>query len=112
MDNNAAAVLAAALTGLQNVVAAPREGRIAQLPTFSGWADEDIREFIWRLEIAFQANQVADNRRFHIAISCLTRMAANWYELNRVTLANWNTAGQANNTRFRTSIIERFDTVA
>ena len=46
MDNNAAAVLAAALTGLQNVVAAPREGRVAQLSTFSGRADEDVREFI------------------------------------------------------------------
>ena len=112
MNNNAAAILAAALTGLQNMVAAPREGRVAQLPTFSGRADEDVREFIQRLEIAFQANQVADNRRFHIAISCLTRTAANWYELNRATLANWDTAGQANNTRFRTSIIERFDTVA
>jgi len=88
MDNNAAAVLAAALTGLQNMVAAPREGRVAQLPTFSGRADEDVREFIQHLEIAFQANQVADNRRFHIAISCLTGTAANWYELNRATLAN------------------------
>ncbi len=88
MDNNIAAVLAAALTGLQNVVAALREGRIAQLLTFSGRADEDVREFIRRLEIAFQVNQVAENRRFHIAISCLTGMAANWYELNRATLAN------------------------
>jgi len=93
IDNNVAAVLAAALTGLQNVVAAPREGRVAQLPTFSGQADEDIREFIRRLEIAFQVNQVADNRRFHIAISCLIGMAANWYELNRATLANWDIAG-------------------
>ncbi len=46
MDNNAAAVLAAALTGLQNVVVAPREGRVAQLPTFSRRADEDVKEFI------------------------------------------------------------------
>ena len=88
MDNNAAAILAAALTSLQNVVTASREGRIAQLPTFSGRADEDVREFIRRLEIAFQANQVADNKRFHIAISCLTGTAANWYELNRAILAN------------------------
>ena len=80
------------------MVAAPREGRVAQLPTFSGQADEDIREFIRRLEIAFQVNQVADNRRFHIVISCLIGTAANWYELNRATLANWDTAGQANNT--------------
>ncbi len=112
MDNNAAAVLAAALTGLQNVVAAPREGRVIQLPTFSRWADEDVKKFIWRLEIAFQANQVADNRKFHIAISCLIGIAANWYELNRATLANWDTVEQANNTRFKTSIIERFDTAA
>ena len=74
------------------MVAAPREGRVAQLLTFSGRADEDVREFIRRLEIAFQANQVADNRRFHIVISCLTGMAANWYELNKATLANWDTA--------------------
>jgi len=36
MDNNAAAILTAALVGLQNVVAALKEGRIASLPTFSG----------------------------------------------------------------------------
>jgi len=35
MNNNTAAVLATALTGLQNVVAAPKEGRIASLPIFS-----------------------------------------------------------------------------
>jgi len=35
MDNNAAAVLVVALVGLQNVVAALREGRIASLSTFS-----------------------------------------------------------------------------
>ncbi len=46
MDNNAAAVLAAVLTGLQNVVTAPREGRVAHLPTFSGRVDEDVRKFI------------------------------------------------------------------
>jgi len=36
MDNNAAAALTAALTGLQNVVAAPRKGRVTQFLTFSG----------------------------------------------------------------------------
>ncbi len=46
MDNNAAAVLTAALVGLQNVVAALREGRIALLFTFSERADENIKEFI------------------------------------------------------------------
>jgi len=42
----------------------------------------------------------------------LTGTAANWYELNRANLVNWDTVGQANNTQFKTSIIERFDTVA
>jgi len=36
MDNNIAAVLAAALVSLQNVVAVLREGRIVTLLTFSG----------------------------------------------------------------------------
>ncbi len=35
MNNNAAAVLAAALVSLQNMIAASREGRIILLPTFS-----------------------------------------------------------------------------
>jgi len=42
MDNNVAAALTAALTGLQNIVAAPREGRVASLPTFNRRADENI----------------------------------------------------------------------
>ncbi len=42
MNNNAAAVLATALVGLQNVVAASREGRIASLLTFNERADKDI----------------------------------------------------------------------
>jgi len=46
MDNNAAAALMVALTGLQNIVAALREGRIASLLTFGRWADEDVRKFI------------------------------------------------------------------
>ena len=46
MDNNTVVVLAVALTGLQNVVVAPREERVAQLPTFSGRADENVRKFI------------------------------------------------------------------
>jgi len=40
------AVLAAALVGLQNVITAPREERIATLLTFDERADEDIQEFI------------------------------------------------------------------
>ncbi len=40
------AVLAAVLVGLQNVVVAPKEERIATLLMFSGQADEDVREFI------------------------------------------------------------------
>jgi len=46
MDNNMVAVLAAALVGLQNVVAASREERIVLLPTFNGRADKDVQEFI------------------------------------------------------------------
>ncbi len=97
MDNNVAAALTAALTGLQNIVAAPREGRVASLPTFNRRADENIWKFIRWLEIVFLANQIVDGRRFNIAVSCLIGTVANWYELNWITLANWNTAGQPNN---------------
>jgi len=38
--------LAVALVGLQNVVAASREGKITSLSMFSGQADENVREFI------------------------------------------------------------------
>ncbi len=82
MDNNIAAVLAIALVGLQNVIAALRERRVASLPTFNRRADKDVREFIRKLKIAFLANQIVDNWKFHIAISYLTGIAANWYELN------------------------------
>ncbi len=99
-----------ALIGLQNIVVALREGRVASLLTFSEKADKNVREFIWQLEIVFLANQIIDGRRFDITVSCLTGITANWYKLNWETLANWNTAGQPNNTQFRTSIIERFDT--
>ncbi len=56
MDNNTAAILVAVLVGLQNVIAALREGRIASLSTFSRRADKDVQEFIWQLEIVFLAN--------------------------------------------------------
>ncbi len=79
MNNNAAVILAVVLIGLQNIVAVLREGRIVSLLTFSGWADEDVQEFIKRLEIVFLANQIADNRKFYIRISCLTSIVANWY---------------------------------
>ncbi len=46
MDNNVVAVLAAILVGLQNVIAASREERIALLLIFSRRADEDVQEFI------------------------------------------------------------------
>ena len=46
MNNNAAVILVAVLVGLQNVMAVPKEGRIATLLTFSRRADEDIKEFI------------------------------------------------------------------
>jgi len=36
MDNNVVAVLTAVLVSLQNVVVAPKEGRIVILPMFSG----------------------------------------------------------------------------
>ena len=42
MDNNAAAVLAAALVGFQNVVTVSRERRIASLSTFSEQVDKDV----------------------------------------------------------------------
>ncbi len=87
------AILVIALVGLQNVVVASRKGRIAILSTFSRWADEDIREFIKRLEIVFLINQIADNRKFNIRISCLMGIAVNWYKLNRATVVNWNMIG-------------------
>jgi len=42
MDNNAAAVLAMTLVGLQNIVATPRERSVTTLSTFSKRADEDV----------------------------------------------------------------------
>ncbi len=82
MNNNAVVVLVAALVSLQNMVAALKKGRITLLSIFSGQADEDVHEFVRWLEIVFLANQIMDNRKFHIEISYLTGMAVNWYELN------------------------------
>jgi len=42
MNNNIAAILIAMLIGLQNIMAALKEKRIAFLFTFSKWADKDI----------------------------------------------------------------------
>jgi len=46
MDNNAVAALATILVGLQNVITALREGKIALLPTFGGRVDKNVRKFI------------------------------------------------------------------
>ncbi len=110
MDNNAVAALATILVGLQNVITALREGKIALLPTFRGQVDENVRKFIWQLKIVFLANQIIDNRKFYIKVSYLMGIVANWYELNWGTLVNWNIVRQSNNMQLRTSLIERFDT--
>ncbi len=82
MDNNVTIVLAAALVDLQNIVAASRKGRIALLPIFDKRADKNVSEFVKQLEIVFLANQITDNRKFHIGVSCLTGIVINWYKLN------------------------------
>ncbi len=111
MNNNTVAVFAVALMGLQNVIVVLREGRIASLSIFSGWADEDIWEFIRHLEIAFLTNQIANNKKFYIEISCLTSIAANWYEINQTTVVNWNMVRQPDNMKLKESLITRFDIV-
>ena len=77
MDNNVVVVLAIALTGLQNVIAILKERRIMALPTFSRWSDKNVWEFIQKLEIVFLTNQITNNRKFHIEVSCLIGITTN-----------------------------------
>ncbi len=56
MDNNVTVAFMVVLIGLWNIIVALRKGRIAFLPTFSRWANEDVRKFIWWLEVVFLAN--------------------------------------------------------
>ncbi len=105
-------ILLVILTDLQNIVAASREGKIATLPIFSGWADENIQKFIWWLEIVFLANQIMDRKKFYIGINCLIDTAANWYELNWTTVVNWSTVRQPDGTKLKESLIARFDMIA
>jgi len=105
---NAANTLTVALTNLNTILAAGGgERKAVNYPFFSERDDEDINDFIIELEKAFTVNRVVNGRKHLIAISCLKRTAANFYdELAGIT--NWNIAEQVANIQLRPALIARF----
>ncbi len=79
-DANATNALTLALTNLNAALVRGRENKTVNYLTFSGKDNKDINDFIIELEKAFIINRVADNRKHVIAISCLKKIAANFYD--------------------------------
>ncbi len=78
---NAAQALTLALTNLNATLAGGgRENKSVNYPTFSGREDEDIDNFMLELVKAFTVNRVSDNKKYIVAVSCLKRTAANFYD--------------------------------
>ena len=61
------------------LVGGGKENKSVNYLTFSGQGDEDIDNFITELKKAFAVNQVSDNRKYIITISCFKEMVANFY---------------------------------
>ncbi len=80
-DANATNALTVALTNLNTTLAVEGGKRKAvNYSSYSERGDEDINDFITELEKAFTINRIADGRKHLVAISCLKRIAANFYD--------------------------------
>ncbi len=92
-DINAANALTVILTNLNmTLVVGGKERKSVNYSTFSERGDEDINNFITKLEKAFAVNRVTDVRKLLVVISYLKGIAANFYD-GLVGITNWNTAG-------------------
>src|SRR6266542_1325453 len=103
-DANAANTLIVALTNLNmTLIVGEGERKIVNYLTFSRRGEEDIDDFIAKLEKAFAINRVSNNRKYTVAASCLKGIAANFY--NRlVGIIGWNVVKQAANTQLKLTV--------
>ena len=68
------------LTNLNVILAkGDRENKTVNYLIFSEKDDKNINDFIMELEKTFAVNNVTDNRKYLIIISCLKEIAANFY---------------------------------
>ncbi len=88
-------------------MAEEREKKAVNYLSFSGRGDEDINNFITKLEKAFAVNRVINSKKHLVVISCLKEIAANFYD-GLVRITNWNMVKQAINTQLRPALITRF----
>jgi len=86
-DVNVTNALTVALTNLNMTLAAGGgERKAVNYLSFSRRDDENINDFITKLEKVFIVNRVADSRKHLVVISCLKGTTANFYdELVRIT---------------------------
>ncbi len=95
---NVANALTLTLTNLNaTLVRRGKENKIVNYLTFSKKSDEDINNFITKLEKTFAVNKVANNRKYLVVINCLKGIVANFYD-RLVGITNWNTARKNINT--------------
>ncbi len=80
-NTNAANMLILTLTNLNMTLAKKDwENKIVNYSTFSRRGDENINDFIIKLEKVFAINRIADNRKHLIAVSCLKGIVTNFYD--------------------------------
>ena len=100
-DVNAAQTLMLALTNLNVTLAGGgRENKLVNYPTFSKRDDEDIDDFMLELTKAFAVNQISDNRKHIVVVSCLKGIAVNFYD-GLAGIIRWNVVGQLANTQLK-----------
>ncbi len=89
-DTNITNIFTLTLTNLNaTLVEEGKENKTINYPTFSRRDDEDINDFITKLEKVFAVNKVANNKKHLITISCLKGIVANFYnELAGITNLN------------------------
>ena len=80
-DANAAQAITLALINLNATLAGgDRENKLVNYLTFNKRDDEDINDIMSELIKAFAVNRVSDNKKYIVAVSCLKRTAANFYD--------------------------------
>ncbi len=80
-DVNVANALTVALINLNTILTVGGgEQKVVNYPSFSEREDENINDFITKLEKAFVVNRVVDGRKHLVAISCLKEIAINFYD--------------------------------
>ncbi len=111
-DINVANVLTIALTNLNIILVVGRkERKTVNYLTFSKKSDENIDDFITKLEKIFAVNRVFDNRKHLITVSYLKKTAVNFYN-GLAEIMEWNVVRQVTNTQLKSILETRFQSKA